>query len=221
MLLFASTMGPAGVRARAATPADQAGAAREMTLGSTDAPITVIEYMSLTCPHCARFHAETMPHLLKSYVEAGKVRLVLRDYPLDGAALQGAIVARCISAESPERYFGFVQLLFDRQTQWAGARDPMAELARLSRIAGVGPDQFQACLQNQSIAEHILKERQAAERDFRVRSTPTFVVQGRVIPGFMTVAELDEVLNPGRAETAKGPSGEKSWFRRILDRLFG
>jgi len=179
-----------------ATPAlaQNAEPTRDMGYGRPDAPVTVIEYISLTCPVCARFHAETLPHVLKTYVEPGHVRLILRDYPLDGMALQAAVVARCMG--SNERFTAFVNLLFQRQLQWADSRDPLAEIGRLARIAGMAPEQFSACLRNQSLAESVLRERQSAETEFRVRSTPTFVINGRVVPSFLSAAQFDELVKP-------------------------
>jgi protein-disulfide isomerase len=174
----------------------QAVAAPERALGKPDAQVTVIEYISLTCPVCARFHRETLPHVLKNYVETGQVRMVFRDYPLDGVALQAAVVARCMGTANVERYHAFVSLLFERQMQWADSRDPLAEVGRLARLGGLGPEQFQACLRNQELTQSVLTERQAGESEFRVRSTPTFVFNGRVVASFLNTAQFDEIVKP-------------------------
>ena len=108
--------------------------AGERMLGSAGAPVTIVEYASFTCPHCARFHADILPELKKAYIDAGKARLVFRDFPLDRSAFAASVVARCASAG---RYYGVVDLLFREQPRWAGARDAMAALRRLATLAGI------------------------------------------------------------------------------------
>ena len=108
--------------------------AADRILGRADAPVTVIEYASFTCPSCARFHADIVPGLKKSYIDSGKVRLVYRDFPLDRVAFAASVVARCSAAD---RYFGVVDLLFREQPRWAGAKDPMGALTGLAMLAGV------------------------------------------------------------------------------------
>src|SRR5687768_5061793 len=111
----------------------------DMALGKPDAPVTVIEYASMTCPHCAHFHAETLKAFKEKYVDTGKVRLIFREFPFDGLALRASMLARCAGAE---RYFPMLDVLFQQQNQWTRAKDPMAALAQIGRLAGVSPQKF-------------------------------------------------------------------------------
>jgi protein-disulfide isomerase len=145
----------------------------ERVLGDPNAPITILEYSSLTCPHCATFHANTLPQLKKDYIDTGKVKLVFRDFPFDRAALQASMLARC---SNPERYFGFLDVLFKSQNKWAGASDPTQALAQTGKLAGVGDQQFKECLANEALANKLIERRLEAEQKYKVESTPTFVI---------------------------------------------
>lgn len=168
----------------------------EVAIGAKDAPVTVIEYMSLTCPHCANFHTDVLPDVMKEYVDTGKVRMVFRDFPLDGVAYRAAIVTHCMAEAGPKRYYGFVQILFQQQRRWATAQDPMAEVAKLARIGGMSEEKFEGCLANDRYATGVLQSYQQGEAEFGVRSTPSFVVNGRVIPGGMSFEEFERVVEP-------------------------
>lgn len=166
-------------------------AADEHILGAADAPITIIEYSSLTCPHCASFHRETLPELKENWIEPGKARLVYRHYPLDRLALRAAMVSECLEGK---RYFSFLDLLFKQQQRWARADDPIDALSRLARMAGIGPDDFQTCVQDEPTARRIL-ERQVAARDtFDVSSTPTFIIEGEKVSGAQPYSKFESIL---------------------------
>src|SRR6478735_6633041 len=107
----------------------------ESAIGDATAPVTIIEYSSLTCPHCAAFHTQTLPELTKRYIDTGKVRLVLRDFPLDETALKASVIAHCAG---PERVPEFVEVFFTRQQSWARAADPVQALTQLARLGGLG-----------------------------------------------------------------------------------
>lgn len=162
-------------------------------LGSKDAPVVMIEYASLTCPHCANFHATVLPSLKTAYIDAGKVALVFRDFPLDGAALRAAMMAECAG---PGRYFGFIDILFDRQRVWAADQDVISALKRIAALGGMSGTDFDACLANKDIETAILQERLEAEQVFKVNSTPSFVVDGRTLSGGKSFEELKAVLDP-------------------------
>ena len=117
----------------------------ERVLGKAGAPVTIIEYASLTCPHCAAFHKDVLPQLKAKYVDTGKVKIVYRDFPLDGRATLAAMVARCAP---PERYFGFLDALFRSQTQWGRAEDPKKALAQIAKVGGMGDAESDACMKN-------------------------------------------------------------------------
>lgn len=141
----------------------------EAVLGAADAPVTVIEYASMTCPHCAQFHAKAMPTLKEEYIATGKVRLVYRDFPLDGMAVKAAMVARCGGAE---RYFAFVDVIYGQQQRWARSADPVATLKQLVQVGGLAPAQIDACLADKSLEEVVLQNRLTGQNEHQVDSTP-------------------------------------------------
>jgi protein-disulfide isomerase len=167
-----------------AAPADQAPDPRlaDRFVGKADAPRTVIEYFSLTCGHCAAFHRETYPRVKRELIDTGRIRLVLRDFPLDQVGLLAAMVARSLP---PERYEGFISTLFTNQDRWAFVRggDPRAELAKLAALAGMNRETFDQVTQDQALARGILEARLKGQQEFNINSTPSFVFGTRVVPG--------------------------------------
>ena len=164
----------------------------ERVVGDADAPITIVEYFSLTCSHCAGFHNDVFDDLKAKSVDTGKVKFVYSDFPLDGVALRAAMVARCVDSR---RYPGIIQVLFKTQNNWAQASDPVAELRKIGKLAGLGDDAFQSCLQSEALANGILEQRQAASTA-GVQSTPTFTIDGQIYPGSRSVEEFSEILDP-------------------------
>jgi protein-disulfide isomerase len=160
----------------------------ERVLGRAEAPITIIEYASLTCPHCKRFELETLPQLKSAYIEPGKAKLVFRDFPLDGTALKAAALARCAPAE---RYFPLLDLLYSQQDAWMAAKDPTDALRKLGRLAGIKPDAIEACLASDRLLDGIVASRLKGERDFKVDGTPAFIIGGAKVQGFLSFEELD------------------------------
>ncbi|MFO1189440.1 MAG: DsbA family protein [Alphaproteobacteria bacterium] len=166
--------------------------AEDFVLGDPNAPVTMIEYASLTCPHCANFHNTILPTLESDYIKTGKVKLVFRDFPLDGIALRAAALARCAG---PERYHGFVKVLFRSQAEWAASPNPMTALERVAKLGGIDETRFTACTRDEKVLDQILASRQEAERTFQVNSTPTFIIQGRKYTGSLTLDGLREILD--------------------------
>ena len=164
----------------------------ERILGKADAPVTIIEYASLTCPHCATFHAQTLPEIKKGWIDTGRARLVYRDFPLDGLALRAAALADCIEGDP---YFAFLDALFRSQQRWARAQDPMGALAQIALLAGIDQQTFDACVSDNAKLDTILRERQEGESAFGVNSTPTVIVNGRKIEGALGVKQLGKILD--------------------------
>ena len=164
----------------------------EMSLGDADAPVTIIEYASLTCPHCAEFHTEVLPGLKERYIAPGKVRLVYRDFPLDQRALAAATLAHCAGSD---RYFGFLDVLFQSQDRWARA-DDLGPLLQLGRLAGLSEEQMNACLADQELQDAILKERLDGQDQFDISSTPSFVIDGETYAGSRDVEGFAEIIEP-------------------------
>ena len=149
-------------------------------LGPADAPITIIEYSSLTCPHCATFHAEAWPEIKETWIAEGTARLVFRHFPLDAMALRAAAVADCIEGE---RFFGFLDLLFKSQQRWAKSNPPLKVLGQMARLAGMSQEKFDACVNDEAQMDRILERRQDGMRTYDVRSTPTLIINGRKVEG--------------------------------------
>lgn len=189
-------MGGAGGTVAEADPGaggDVAVGPDDMVLGQADAPITIIEYASLTCPHCARFHEDTLPALKTAYIETGKARLVFRDFPLDGLALRAAMLPHCAGKA---RYFGLLDVLFRSQSRWATDPEPVAALEQVARIGGIGKEAFASCLQNEAVKERVVTSRLKGDDMFKIESTPTFIINGRKYPGAMPFSEFDRILRP-------------------------
>ncbi|MFO1184319.1 MAG: DsbA family protein [Bauldia sp.] len=165
----------------------------ERVLGSDKAPVTIIEYASMTCPHCQNFHATTYPVLKAKYIDTGKVRFIFREFPLDGVATAAAMLARCAP---PEKYFPLVDLMFDHQEEWAGAQDRSAALFNLVKQTGYTQEAFNACLQNQTVLAGVNSSRERASTKFTVNSTPTFFINGKKVSGDFSVEELDKLVLP-------------------------
>jgi protein-disulfide isomerase len=191
--LAVATVLASGRSARAADPTYPMDVRPDdMVMGNADAPITIIEYASLTCDHCVRFHRDTLPQLKKNWIDTGKARLVYRDYPLDRVALRAAMLPHCAG---PERYFAFLGAIFQQHDQWAHAQDPMGSLTRLMRFGGMSEDQVKACVANPTLETKVLGSRMDAERRYEVKSTPTFIVNGRKLTGALPYAEFDAILS--------------------------
>lgn len=161
--------------------------------GKADAPVTFIEYASMTCTHCGRFHAMTYPTLISKYVDAGKVRFILREFPLDPLATAAFMLARC---SGPDRRNAVVDLLFDHQKDWAFTDKPLAALASLLKQTGMAQDKFDTCINDQGLYDKIEQVKDRAAEKFGVDATPTFFINGRRVNGELTPQALDQLLDP-------------------------
>ena len=151
----------------------------ELSLGNATAPVTVIEYLSLTCHHCENFHKTVWPEIKAKYVDTGKVRYIVREFPLDLAALAGFMLARC----SGENWYAIVDKLFGTIDDWSHAEDKTGALARIMSGLGMDRAKFEACLSDETLKRNVESVRLTAQRNFFVRSTPTFFVNGLQIVG--------------------------------------
>ena len=163
------------------------------SLGNDKAPVTVIEYASLTCPHCAAFAKDTFEAFKQKYIDTGKVYYTFRDFPFDQPGLHGAMMARCAG---PDQYFGLLAVLFKSQDSWATAPDPTAELAKIGRLAGLDKEAFDACMADKALQDGILKGEMDAQHNLQVDATPTFIVNGVRHSGNMPLEEFDTILAP-------------------------
>jgi len=176
LLVLALATGGASSATLAASAADPLA---ERSLGDPNAPVTIVEFSSMTCPHCASFHRETLPKIKKDYIDTGKVRLVFSDFPLGRLALGASMVARCVE---PERYFGFLEMLFRGQQGWATSPEPQKELERLARFGGLSGNEFADCLNNRTLFQGIQERARMAQERHGISSTPTFIIgDGKVV----------------------------------------
>ncbi|MBM3491565.1 MAG: DsbA family protein [Alphaproteobacteria bacterium] len=200
-----------------AAQAQESGAALgEMAIGRADAPVTVVEYASLTCPHCARFHADVLPRIKTAYIDTGKVRLVFRDFPFDRLALAGAMLARCGGAE---RHSGLLDVLFRQQQSWARAQDPVAELMQIGKLAGLSEQKVQACFSDAALEQSIVRSRRLGEQTYKVTSVPSFLIDGQLVSGGLLYEDFARLLdaaiakqspaNPAPARSGEAPSEDE------------
>ena len=164
----------------------------EKAMGKEDAPVTMIEHSSLTCPHCATFHKEILPQIKKEYIDTGKVRLVYQDFPLGTLALAAAMLARC---GRDNRYFGMLEVLYRSQETWARSNNPLGELERVVRFGGLSKADVGECLNNERLMTAIQQRAAAAQDKFGINSTPTFVIDGEVVPGALSFREFQKILD--------------------------
>jgi protein-disulfide isomerase len=167
----------------------------DMTLGSAEAPVTIIEYASMSCPHCARFALVTFPEIKKRYIETGKVRFILREFPLDRLAEAVSVVTRCACNDDPQRYFALTEALFREQAAWL-IDQPLPALLAAAQQGGVSEATFNACLANQQVLDGLEKGRRRAADAFQVRSTPTFFINGKPHTGALTADEMAALIDP-------------------------
>jgi len=168
------------------------GPLKDMAMGSQDAPVTIVEYMSMTCPHCADFHANTLPVIKENYVDTGKVRLIVREFPFDPRAAAAVMLARC----APEdQFFPMVQVLLEQQSTWATAQDAVGALLQIARLAGFTQETFQTCLTNQQLLDDVNAVRNRAASEFGVQSTPTFLINGNRYSGNMSVEDMSALID--------------------------
>lgn len=149
----------------------------DQVMGDVNAKVTMVEYASMTCPHCRTFHERILPELKAKYIETGKVKYILRPFPFDGDRRGEAafMLAMCAPNNS---YYPMVDALFSTQQVWGGSSNPVPELMRLSKLAGMSEDEFKACLSNQDLLTKMVEDRNKAVEDFGVRATPTVFING-------------------------------------------
>lgn len=180
--------------AQNAAPADlaQAGPLGDIVQGPADAKVTIIEYASLTCSHCAAFHQTTYPELKKRYIDTGKVRFILREFPLDPLATAGFMLARC----EGEKFYPIVDMLFQQQRAWAYTDKPLDALRQMMRQAGFSQEKFDTCLRDQKLYDAVNAVKNRGVETFKVEYTPTFFINGQRYPGNMSINEFEKILTP-------------------------
>ena len=160
--------------------------------GQADAPITIVEYASMTCPHCSHFHETTYPEMKKKYIDTGKVRFIFREFPLDPLAAAAAMLARCAGKD---KFFPLVDAFFAQQKDWV-VQKPLQPMFAIAKQAGFTQQSFDECLANQQLLNSLEEQRTRAVQKFNVNSTPTFFINGKAVRGALTPDELDKQIAP-------------------------
>jgi protein-disulfide isomerase len=173
----------------------QSDALPEMAMGDEKAPVTIIEYASMTCPHCAHFQETTFPEIKKRYIDTGKVRWIFREFPLDNLAAAAFMLARCAGKDDNGKYFALIDTMFRQQKQWA-VEKPIPPLLAIAKQAGLTEQTFNACLANQQVLDGIESIRKRAVDKFKVQSTPTFFINGTQYPGALSTDEMAKLIDP-------------------------
>ena len=164
----------------------------DVVIGDPDAPVTIVEYASMTCPHCADFHSESLPVIRKAFIDTGKARLILREFPFDPRALAAFMLARCTGDDA--RRTAMVDVLFDQQAEWARAENASEALLRIAKLAGMSQDDFKACLTDKALQQKIVDVQQRGETVFGVSATPTFFVNGDKYSGALSAEQMSAVI---------------------------
>ncbi|MEM7070846.1 MAG: DsbA family protein [Pseudomonadota bacterium] len=165
---------------------------KQRFLGDAEATVTIVEYSSFTCPHCARFHSEVLTEIKKEYIDTGKARFTIIDFPLDALALGASMLSRCIAEEN---YFAFVEQIFSQQQNWANAEDPNEALAKLASWAGLPNAEAVNCVQNQQLLDAILENRQNAIDQYGISSTPTIMINNQLIESGASVEDIASIID--------------------------
>ena len=168
----------------------KAGEQPDIVMGKEDAPYTIVEYSSMTCPHCANFHADVLPELKKKYIDTGIAKYILREYPFDNVAAAAFMLARCVDKS---KYFDFVDLLYANQEDWAFGGDPLPALQKFSKQAGFTEARFNECLRDEKLLKHVEWVRDRGHSEFGVRATPTFFINGKRLENH-SIGDFDAIL---------------------------
>jgi protein-disulfide isomerase len=166
------------------------GALKDIARGNKDAPMTIIEYSSLTCGHCANFHKKVLPDLKSKYIDTGKARYIVREFPLDNLSVAAFMLARC----KEDKYSDIVENLYAHQEEWAFAKNPLEKLKERAKTLGYTDESFMSCLRDQALLDKIVSVRDLASKEFGVTSTPTLFVDGKIIRGPSHISQIEEAM---------------------------
>ncbi|MGV0911540.1 DsbA family protein [Martelella sp. FOR1707] len=168
------------------------GSLPDIALGEPDAPVKIIEYMSMTCPHCATYQEETFPAIKENFIDTGKVYYIFREFPFDPRAMAAFMLARCTPND---KYVPFIDMMFQQQRTWATAEDGSAAMLQMAKLAGFTQESFQACLTDQKLLDDINAVRTRGADEFGVNATPTFLINGKKYAGDMSVDTMSALIN--------------------------
>jgi protein-disulfide isomerase len=185
----------AEARAQSASDLAKAGPLGDMALGAKDAPVTIIEYASMTCPHCATFTKDVFPKLKSEYIDTGKVRFIFREFPLDQVALAASALARCVAKDDAQKYFAVVDMLFRQQNDLV--TDALGTINRVGKQAGFSEQMIKDCVQNDpTVQKGILDVREHAYKTLKIDSTPSFFINGTLVRGETSLEGFEKIIKP-------------------------
>ena len=180
-----------GAMAQSASDVAKPMSLPDMALGPANASVTITEYASMTCPHCAAFNEAVFPKIKSEYIDSGKVRYVFREFPLDIKAAAGSMLARCIAKDDSGKYFAVIDMLFRQQNDWV-LKNTTETLTRIGKQAGLSQQAVEDCLKDQALLDKIAADQKYASEVLKVDSTPTFFINGERIKGETSFEEFDK-----------------------------
>jgi protein-disulfide isomerase len=183
---------PAAAQKSAGEIAKEPVSLPDMALGAKNAPVTIIDYSSMTCTHCAQFEQSVLPQIKSKYIDTGYVRFVFREFPLDVQAAAASVLSRCIASDDAGRYFGSIDTIFRQQDQLVN--DPIPTLKRVGSQFGMSDQQVETCLKDQSILDQISADQKIASEMVKINSTPTFIINGRTYKGYMPFEQVESII---------------------------
>ena len=183
----------AGAMAQSASDVAKPVSLPDMALGPANATVTITEYASMTCPHCAAFTETVFPKIKSEFIDSGKIRFVFREFPLDIKAAAGSMLARCIAKDDSGKYFAVVDLLFKQQNDWV-TKNTTETLTRIGKQAGLSQQAVENCLKDQALLDKIAADQKFASEVLKVNSTPTFFINGEMVKGETSFEEFDKKI---------------------------
>src|SRR3954470_954024 len=166
----------------------------DMALGPANAAVTITEFASMTCPHCAAFTEKVFPKIKSEYIDSGKIRFVFREFPLDIKAAAGSMLARCIAKDDAGKYFAVIDMLFRQQNDWV-MKNTAETLTRIGKQAGLTQSQVEDCLKDQALLDKIAADQKYASDVLKVNSTPSFFINGEMVKGAVSFEEFSKRIN--------------------------
>lgn len=179
---------------------DAASPLGDRVLGKADAPVTLIEYASATCPHCAEFHETLLPQIKSEYVDTGKVKFIFREFPLDNNALAVFMLVRCLPED---KFFATTDIIFKRQQLWAKAPNPGVEVTKIMTEMGMDKATFEACLKKEDLAKTLVEYSKKSAKDFDIKGTPALFVNGEYVDGHKDMTDVKKALDSAIAAATK------------------
>lgn len=183
--------------------------ASDFVMGKKTATLNLVEYASMSCSHCAHFNAAVMPDIKKKYIETGKVRYILRQFPLNEPALKGAMLMECLGEQDQSKYYTFARVLFDAQNKWAFDANFLSNLETIAAVGGVSKDQFAGCTNSTERESQILQRQKLAKDELKIASTPTIIIGNEQYTGERTPEAVGKFIEKKLAEQPKAKDAEK------------